>query len=282
MKEFFKKYWTHILSLGFLICAIVLILILNVPSFNISLLFATIGILLLLVIGVWVEIIYSIVHAVKQKEIKNNGLCAIACYFLNIIYIPCYSLKYISKDKNYKKKNTIYLVVSILLFVFLIVLMVKLSFNLASNPKYADEYVTYTSEDRAVSFKLPYNYFQIDIGEFDLYFKNAYTNIGVFIYDDTDYTADQLLKYHEQQFLDNQGNMILIDSNTKSIKDKFIKTNVYEGIYNNNKNIYKFSMVTFTKNPNYKIYVLESILKENYNSKMKELNIILENIDLHI
>ncbi|MBO5183050.1 MAG: hypothetical protein J6B64_01495 [Bacilli bacterium] len=277
MKKIIKKYWTHILSLGFLIYSIILFVLIDKGLFeniNVQTIIILFGALILFVIGVWVEIIYHIVHAIKHKEIKNNALCAVLSYFLNVIYIPCYSSKHINKDENYKKKNIIYLILSILLYIILIIIMVKFQLNVIM-------YETYTSQDNVVNFKLPYEYNYVNLGEYDLYFKNDYSNIGIFIYDGYDFTDEDILNYQEQQIINTRENMTLINSKEKTIKNKTIKTHIYEGIYNELENIYNFSVITFDEKPNYIIYVIETTLKKDYDTNKNKLEDILKNINLN-
>jgi len=77
---------------------------------------------ILLVIGIWAEIIGFIIHAVKNKELKNNGLWVALIYFFNIFIIPYYNLKYVFKEKKLKLKMTIFsvLIVSIIVIVSIV------------------------------------------------------------------------------------------------------------------------------------------------------------------
>ena len=128
--NFLKKYWTHIISLGLLIhCDILFALITNhsstIESLNVGIIFLFLGIELLFVIGVWAEIIVYMIHAIRHKEIKNNAICAVLIYVLSVLYIPCYCLKYVSKDENHKLKNTIYIITSIILYAILFGLIIR-------------------------------------------------------------------------------------------------------------------------------------------------------------
>lgn len=125
-----KKYWTHIISLGFLVYCDLLFALLTsnnsiFESSNVGIIFLVLGIEILFVVGVWVEILMYMIHAIKNKEIKNNAICAVLIYILNVIYIPCYCLKNVSKDGNYKIKNTIYASISIVLYITLFILIIK-------------------------------------------------------------------------------------------------------------------------------------------------------------
>ena len=275
MKEFIKKYITHIFNI---ICMIYMTIILtyatNAETYNEKIFIPLLIIEGLFVIGVWVEIIYYIIHAIKHKEIKNNALCAVLIYFLNMIYIPCYSMKYISKDENHKRKNTIYLIISIILYVIMIGAVIKLSLNNVL-------YERYTSDDKNINIKIPYNYDKTKVGEYDMYFESDTSNIGIFIYDEEDITPEEILEFHEQEIITTRNNVKQIDTKTKTTNTKTIKTDIFEGINNGEENIYRFTIITYKNKPNYTVYVIEATLKEDYINNKEELETIIQNINLN-
>jgi hypothetical protein len=226
------------------------------------------------VIGLWIEIIYYIIHAIKHKEIKNNTLCAVLIYLFNIFYIPCYKIKNIDKDKNYKKKNIIYLIISITLYLIMFETMTIFAIK-------ESMYETYISDDKKIAFKMPYTYYETKVGEYDAYFKNETSNIGVFLYDEKELTPEEILEHHEQEIITTRKNVKKIDSKEKKTLTKTIKTEIFEGTKDNQENIYTFTIMTFKYNPNYKAYVVEITLKEDYNKEKKELSKIIENINLN-
>ena len=126
MKSFFKKYWTHIIS--FLIFMILLLTLFSgIENYNLF----TILLLILMfagVIGCWIAIIYYIIYVAKSDQIENKGLKIVLIYLFNLYYIPCFKLKYVDKDDNYKIKNTIFI---ILMLIFTFVYLWK-TFNLVS------------------------------------------------------------------------------------------------------------------------------------------------------
>ncbi len=279
MKKFLKKYWSHIICLLFFIVFDLLFFYVNNEfKFENSywLLNTSLIISILLIIGVWVAIIYHIVHAAKSKELKNKALEIIFIYLFNAFYIPCYSLKYVSKDNNYKTKNMVYLIVSILLFIIMLGLIISFSLNSSYNINYK----MFNSNDGTFSFRLPDDYHQNNVGEFDAYFTNNINNIGVFIYDDSKLTSDTILNNQEQYFKSTRDNMILIDSKDYNLYDKKIKTKIYSGMTNNIANVYCLSVITFN-NTDYNLFVIETVLKENYSNNKLEFQKIIENIELN-
>lgn len=119
-----KKYWTHIVGIGFnivlLITCILLYYIKLHPEFdnenNLGLAITLLTLVGIFSILIWVIIIYTFIKISKNKKIKNKTKYYIFTYLFNLFYIPCYHLEYESKDKNYKLKNFIYYIFSIVTF----------------------------------------------------------------------------------------------------------------------------------------------------------------------
>lgn len=137
---------------------------------------------MLLVFGIIGEIIYFLILVAKNKKLKSNPLYYVLIYMLNIFYIPYFVLKHIKKDKNYKKKNIIYLVISILLYILLTVNIMSFT-SLEQENKYI-------SNDSNVSVYLNNDYVQKIVGDYDMYFSNNTVNIGIFLYDDGEKADD--------------------------------------------------------------------------------------------
>ena len=123
MKNFMKKYWTHIFNISVFAYLIFIFTLFtndtkNESPDNSAVFFITLLLIeLILVIGVWAEIIYFIIKAAKNKELKNKGLHIAGIYFLNMFYIPCFCLKHVHKDSKVTVKNIIYVLVSVSMFI---------------------------------------------------------------------------------------------------------------------------------------------------------------------
>ena len=275
MKKFLKKYWSHIFNLSFLIYFIIVFYIIkNMPDrANFTLVIGT----FIYVVGIWVEMIYYIVHAAQQKEIPNNGLCAFFCYLFNIFYIPCYSLKYVSKDKNYKKKNIIYLILSILLYISIIVLVHTI---IHTSPNMV-RHNTYVSNDNVLKIEVPKNY-QLKYSEkYDFYIESNYAFVIGIIYDGYNYTADEILE-DQANYLTNEregmSNMTLLESKDSSEDGKTIKLDIYSGRHFSENHKYYLCVITFDEKPNYAVYVLAST---PYADKKDEIIKILNSVGLN-
>lgn len=185
-------------------------------------------------------------------------------------YIPCYYLKHVIKDTKYKLKNIIYIILSIILTITLIAWYLILEIEGTS-------YTTYISDDNVVSLKIPIDYYQDEVGEYDMYFFNDTVNIGIFLYDNENYSSHEILDDQANYLIKTRKNMKLINSNN----NQNITTYTYSGNYEGNENIYNLSVITFDKKPNYYVYVIEITLKENYKKNRKEMQKILEQISLN-
>ena len=287
----FKKYWTHILSLGFLIFPTIVFLMMKNTMYEeidvskIVILF--IGIFVF-VIGIWVEIIYGMIHAIKHKEIENHGIYAILCYLFNVFYIPCYYLKYVVKDEKYKIKNIIYLVISIVLFMVMSISMFAWAiesdvyseeYNMENR---YDSYMSYNSKDKVVNFKLPNDYVQSELGEYDLFFEdNAGSAIGVYLYEGEEYTADYVLNGQENNILEDIENKKLIDKRNNKIEGKVLKSHIYYIKDKKSEKIYDLSVITFKDKPNYVVFVYCITHKEDYNRIKYDFDFVLKNIKLN-
>ncbi|MBP3920508.1 MAG: hypothetical protein J6D28_02970 [Bacilli bacterium] len=207
------------------------------------------------------------VYAIKNK---HKIIHILLIYLLNMYYIPCYYLKHVIKDTKYKLKNIIYIILSIILTITLIAWYLILEIEGTS-------YTTYISDDNVVSLKIPIDYYQDEVGEYDMYFFNDTVNIGIFLYDNENYSSHEILDDQANYLIKTRKNMKLINSNN----NQNITTYTYSGNYEGNENIYNLSVITFDKKPNYYVYVIEITLKENYKKNRKEMQKILEQISLN-
>lgn len=281
MKNFLKKYWAHILNIELIIFLLSFFVYASImtdlepystPNNSIIILYI-IGIIINL-IGIWIEIIYHIVHAAKHREIKNHILCAIYNYIFYLFYTPCYRLKYIYKDKNYKIKNAFYLIFSIVSFIIVCLVSIIVS---AKTSTY-----TYKSTDKKISIELPYQYDQYETDKFDLYFESDYSVIGVKLYNESGQDANEnILSSRIDSTLYPVNDIKFIDDTSNNDISKTISTKTFEGEYKNSELIFCFSIITFDYNSNYQVYVIQTTPKENYEKLKEEFQMILKSIYLN-
>ncbi|MBE5806050.1 MAG: hypothetical protein E7313_04995 [Clostridiales bacterium] len=282
MKNFIKKYWTHIFNISSLVYLTFLFILFtnvvknenpeNPPTYFIALLIIEI----IAVLGIWAEIIYFMVKAAKNKELKNKGLHIAGIYFLNFFYIPCFSLSHIHKDSKAKVKNIIYVIVTVCLFVAFSTNLLKFQDSLTS-------YEKYISKDNVISVTVPEDYKNnVMVGEFDMYFrKDATFNIGVFLYDNTEEDADEIIKFQENYFSKTRDNFEVLDRETLKKDGKNITSIVCKAKYNGTQNYYYISTVTFDKKTNYVVCAIGVSLEDNREKNKKEFDDFINKIQLN-
>lgn len=285
--NFIKNYWTHFIGIIYLVVINLLFYhIADVFSMliedKIQLTFIKLFLILIIIsIVVWIGIIGFIIHDALSKDNKNKILDGILIYLLNIYYIPCYYLKNIRKDAKLALHNTIYIIIMVLLTIstcFSLGFGFYKLYQFDTNYK-ESKYKTIFTDDRLVKFEIPNYYESKNVGEYDLYFTNEESVIGVFIYDDDE--AENVLKHQEDFIIKTRDNVKIIDKNEYTLNNKKVITHTLKGEKDGNINIYKTNVITFDKYPNYVIYVTEICLEENSYKYEDIFKKIIDNISLN-
>lgn len=263
-----KKYLTHIFGIFFL--GYLNILFYRLGHNNDKQMMILFILELLIVIGCIVEMIYFIIKAAKTKELKNKALHCILIYLFNIFYIPCFSLKHIYKDANYKIKNILYLIITIILYILLNINII--SAVTSESPK------TYTSNDNSVTLTISDRFKKDESTSYDLYFAKNDMDFGLYINDNTSYTSNDLLNKYKEEILEAMKEPKELSNTNHNIKDRSINTVVYSGIFNNKDYVFSISSIESTKRNNYIVIVIEACLNKNYSSTSKEMEEILNSI----
>jgi hypothetical protein len=283
MKNFIKKYWTHIFNISFLAYLIfIFVLFTNVMKNDSSdnphtyfLLFLVIEVLM--VFGVWAEIIYFIIKAAKNKELENKGLHIAGIYFLNMFYIPCFSLKHIHKDNKAKIKNIIYVLVTVCMFIAFCSSVLKFQGSLNS-------YKKYISSDKVVSVMIPEEYSDNVISsKYELYLmKDSSFTIGVNFYNNTAKSANEILIAQEEKLLKTRNDFKILEKETQNDEGKNIiihtcRATKYDGGYH----YFYISTITFDEKENYVVCVIGESLKENTEVTKNEFDNFVKNFKLN-
>lgn len=283
MKNFIKKYWTHIFNISvFAYLIFIFVLFANVmknnssdnpPTYFLVLLIIEV----LMVLGVWAEIIYFIIKAAKNNELENKGLHIAGIYFLNMFYIPCFSLKHIHKDNKAKIKNIIYVLVTVCMFIVFCSSVLKFQSLLNS-------YKKYISSDKVVSVMIPKDYSDNVISsQYELYLiKDSSFTIGVNFYNNTAKSANEILKAQEEKLLKTRNDFKILEKETLNDKGKNIITHrcratKYDGGYH----YFYISTITFDEKENYVVCVLGESLKENTDSTKNEFDDFVKKFELN-
>lgn len=269
-----KKYLTHIISISFLIFLNILIYVMsnnnNVFNDREYLIIPLIIVEVIFVVGIIAEIVYYFYKLSKNQELKSNPLYYVLIYFFNIFYIPCLCLKHIYKDSKYKSKNAFFIIIMIILYVILMINLITFSI---------DTLVTeYTSKDGNVTLSLSNNYEEKKVGYFDIYFASSTLNVGLMLYGNEGYSAEEILDFQTNFIYDTRENVKSISESDKTIDDRKIKTAIVSGMNDDIENVYMMSTITSSKIDNYVVYVIEITTKDNYPSEKNEMQKVLENI----
>lgn len=283
MKNFIKKYWTHIFNISVFAYLIIIFMLFtnsvknessdNPPTYFIALLLIEV----LMVFGILAEIIYFIIKAAKNNELENKGLHIAGIYFLNMFYIPCFSLRHIHKDNKAKIKNIIYVLVTVSMFIIFCTSVFKFQSTLNS-------YKKYISSDKVVSIIVPKGYSDNVIsGQYEMYFmKDSSFTIGVNFYNNTDKNASEIMKAQEDKLLKTRNNFKILEKETLNEEGKNIITHRCSATkYGGGEHYFYISTITFDKKENYVVCVIGESLKENTESTKKEFDDFVKKIDLN-
>ena len=270
-----KKYWTHFISYLFLITSCTLfgyLLTIGDPNTDITAggLIALI-IMMLGVVGVWAVIIYEIVMAAKTKE-KNKVIHCILIYMFNMIYAPCYHLKYTIKDPKYKLKNIIHYIVSIILYLLMCVLMVITTIKLeVSEPINT----TYTSMNNLIEITVSEEYELATNEYYQMKFDRGVEAITIGFPDDAS-AADNVFTNLEAA-MKNESTSKFMHKENLEYKDKTVVYESYQYTYLGNGNVATVGVITFKENNKIVLFAQDSLIEE---FDKEELNNIFASMKL--
>lgn len=276
MKKLLKLYWPMAITFLFLIIYGLLFgtfyfgeEIFENDAFGVTIVFIT----LLLVIGVYGEMIYCIIKAANNKELKHNAWWCISLYLFHIFIIPYFYLKHICGEKKVKGRMFIFAGISILMFI--IGFLIPGSFGKSSN-----EPLIFNYEDK-VSITFPSSYKESDIGEYDFYFKDKKRdiNFGGFVYDEDDSEIpSQLLTQRDRWIKSTRGPVTIMDEYYKDFDDSIVRGKVYIGYSNGVRNMYYIFTIEFKDTDTF-VNVIAVNLHEDYLYFKDEFFKIFENME---
>lgn len=262
MKKLFKLYWPMIITFLFLIIYGLLFgtlifgeIIFENDVFGVILIVVT----LLLVIGIYGEMIYCFIKAVDNKKLKRKVWWCVGLYFLHIFIIPYFYLKHICYEKKVRGRMFIFAAVAI--FMFMVGFLIPSAFNETSMKPLVINY-----SDK-VSFTFPSSYKKDVVGEYDFYAKDKKRgiNFGGFVYDEDDTEiASQVLIQRDYWMKSTRGPVTVMDKYYKEYDDSIVQGNVYIGYSDDGvRNIYYVFTIEF-KNTDTFINVIAVNLYEDY------------------
>lgn len=276
---FIKKYYPAMVSVIFMaIYGFLFGAIFSQNSYILEndspMMYALLIIVLLLVIIIWAEIIGFIIHAVKNKKLKKNGiLWCVLIYFLNIFIIPYYNLKHVW---NMKKVKVPMIIIGILLGISFVIGMI-IPFTICGDNSTKKTYVI--DDYNEVEFLFYGNYVERDLGEYDLYASDYYRgiNVGAFVYHERETTLKDVQLYRRDWIKSARKNVSNVDSFTIQLDDRFIVGEVFYGEIDNEGYIYTIATIDFKYDDSI-VNVLQVTFDEDYDKYKEELKQILVDV----
>lgn len=243
MKKYFKLYWPILVTTIFLFVYGILIgtMIFGDAIFENDFIGIMMVLLaLVLVIGIYAEMIYFMIKASKNKDIKNKILWCLALYFFHIFIFPYFNLKYVCNEK----KNLFRMIIFVILSLVVTFFGIFIAFNVDKN--YSKKTVFIIEDGVKVNFSGKFR--ETEIGEYDFYLKDEkrQINIGGFIYDEDDNEQpSHILSIRDSWVKVTRSPATLLDTYKEETDDSIINTNIYVGTNEGIKNIYYISTIEF-------------------------------------
>lgn len=242
IKRLIKLYYPMVISILF-VCFITFVFIVNLNgvAFDGIIWILLIG-CLLFVVGIWAEIIGYMIHAVKNKNLKNKVLWVILIYYLYIFVIPYYHLKYVSKVERVMKE----------MIIFGVLIVCSLMVGICCANKYVskvDDKIIYIMNDsKSVQFQFKGSYIKRKVGEYDIYAsdKKRGINVGAFVYDeDNNLSYEEIHNNRVEWLYSARNNVSRVNSYQKIVNDKEIISEAFYGESQQVKFIYTLTSFEF-------------------------------------
>ncbi|MBQ1496443.1 MAG: hypothetical protein IIZ40_03765 [Bacilli bacterium] len=249
---------------------------------------------ILLIILLFIEVIYFVKLVIKDESfsIKKKIIWIILLTIFSIFAIPYYVIKYINREDRIMFNYSLFLIpvlFFIIIFLFGYSTYSKSITEIRLKEKMIEEERNeYRTKDELASFTFRHGYKKKEVGEYDLYVINKSKNIifTAFTYDIEKYeqkSADDYIKKGISDIKEGKEKFELLnDKKVIDKDDKTITTIEYAGkTAESSLCVYKISIITFKSKPNYLIYTVEVIIKNNYEQYSNELEEILDSVKLY-
>lgn len=226
-----------------------------------------------------IEMIFFIVKAATNKNMKDNALWAVLIYLFNVFIIPYYNFKYVVKSKKIKIDMAIYISLSVIALIlgFITPKLILKTDNISIENK------LYLEKDD-VEFKFVGNYVEEkNIGDYDLYASDydRLINIGIYIYDEEyDVTLDEIQKLNSEYIQESRENAKLVHAYTKKMDDRNILSEEINAKYEGSLFTYKISTVEF-KEYDYILNIIMVTFEEDFELYKEELDQFLLDIKIN-
>lgn len=268
-------------------------------SFETITLILTILFFIFLMFGI-IETIFCIYDLYKNRKVSHDTrmMLYVLLFLLNIIIVPYYYHNYIvpkSKKKNKKDSFIIYVA-------FLVVLLALSAVTLTYSVKIYNSYekeekrktkvqqevkTVITSNNNLYDITFPLGYKRNIVSEYELYTSDDKRNmvLGSFLYETSNYEqkdGNAILDKQIEYLKENRNNIeVYKDKQTREVDNKSIITVELKGSSGDSGvTIYKLSTLTFNNDNSKIIYIIQTVLLDDYEKNNKELNEILDSVKL--
>lgn len=195
---------------------------------------------LLIVGGLFAQMIGFIIHAAKNKDLKNKVLWAFGIYFLNIFIMPYYNLKHIMKEKK--------VALEMVVFTLLMVASIIFGIDLASKPL-SDKTIV-SNQEYGIQIEFLGTYKENELEDYDLYANDYERDISVGAYVYTSLDDVSIEEIHNSTFENISGyanDVKEIRNYDETFDDRIISSKTYIGEMDGYEFIWNISTVEFTE-----------------------------------
>lgn len=196
--------------------------------------------ILIVVVGIFVQMVGFIIHAAKNKNLKNKVLWALLIYFLNIFIMPYYNLKHVMKEKK----------VALEMIVFVLLMISAIIFGIELGSKPLSDKTIISNQDYGIQMEFLGTYKEKELDDYDLY-ANDYErdiSVGAYVYTSLDDVSTE--EIHNSNFENINGsanNVKEIRNYDNRLDDKIISSKTYTGEMDGYEFIWNISTVEFTE-----------------------------------
>ena len=177
---------------------------------------------LLIVGGLFAQMIAFIIHAARNNDLKNKVLWAFGIYFLNIFIMPYYNLKHIMKEKKVK--------LEMIVFALLMVASIIFGIDLASKP-FSEKTILF-NEKYGIQLELLGTYKETDMEDYDMYASDLERDITVVtnVYTSLDdISAEEIHNSTFENISDTANDVKEIRNYDEVFEDRIVSTKTYIG-----------------------------------------------------
>ena len=245
------------------------------------------------------EVIFCMYHLYNNQKVDHNRkmLLYILLFFLNVFIIPYYYYTYMVPSNKKERRDNIYIY-----FVIIIILTVFSITSCIYSVSIYNSYRSYqiqkekelknvrtmfnsTNNNFDLTFKLG---FEVEtMSEYELYASDKKRNMmtGAFLYETANYEekdANSILDKQVEYIKQNKKNVeVYKDKKSRTVDNKTIVTiDLLGNSSSSASSIYRLSCITFNNDNSKVLYVIETVLLEDYKKNKKELNEVLDSANL--